>query len=198
MKGLGIHTTEMILDRFVEGLFRLMLDHHRTQVVEMDLTVAQAQALRLLRDTPVSTSRLAAALGISAPAMTQLTDRLLRKHLIERRAVEADRRSVMVALTEKGRGVVDRFRLRRNEVFGEALLRLSNEDRAEVIDALSKVAAALDAFVPQHVKHLGEPEQLPSEQTETRTAVHPAKASKEVGQSPSGLPRKRRMRMEWD
>src|SRR6185369_8135759 len=129
----------IILDRFVEGLFRLMLDHHRAHVVEMDLTVVQAQTLTLLRGEPLPTTRLASSLGISAPAMTQLTDRLVRKRLIERRPADRDRRTVIIELTAQGRHVVDRFRKRRSEVFTEALTRLNDPDREEVIDALSKV-----------------------------------------------------------
>src|SRR6266849_3614342 len=122
-------TVEAVLDRFVEGIFRLMLDHHQKQIVVMDLTLTQAQTLRLLRTAGLPTSRLAIALGISAPAVTQLTDRLIRKHLIERRSTEADRRWVNIELTEKGRLVIDGFRRRRNEIFGEALARLNENDR---------------------------------------------------------------------
>src|SRR5713226_6105192 len=135
----GKEQSGLILDRFVEGLFRMMLDHHRTHVVEMELTVAQAQALMLLRAEAASTTGLATSLSISAPAVTQLTDRLVRKRLIERRPVEADRRSVAVALTIEGRRVVDTFRRRRNEVFAQALDRLTGDDRAEVILALDKI-----------------------------------------------------------
>src|SRR5213593_499352 len=99
MKPSGIEAAADILDGFVEGLFRMMLDHHQSQIMEMDLTLVQAQALKLLRAAPIPTSKLAAALGISAPAVTQLTDRLSRKKLIERQAVKNDRRAVMVAVT---------------------------------------------------------------------------------------------------
>ena len=187
-----------ILDRFVEGLFRLMLDHHRTQVVEMDLTVVQAQTLTLLRGAPFPTTRLAASLGISAPAMTQLTNRLVHKRLIERRPVDSDRRAVIIELTEQGKRVVDRFRKRRSEVFAEALSRLEDLDRAEVIDALSKVVDALeghDATRPVPA----DPPRL--EQLKTRTPVQPAEASKKVGDTVGDTtvrPPVRRMRIEWD
>src|SRR5215831_13769343 len=121
-----MNEAEAILDRFVEGLFRMMLEHHQRHLVEMELTLSQAQALRLLREAPLATSKLAASIGISAPAVSQLTDRLAKKQLIERRAIDTDRRSVIVALTEKGRRAVDGFRARRSEVFGEALSRLSD------------------------------------------------------------------------
>lgn len=181
---------EAVLDRFVEGLFRLMLDHHYAQVGEMDLTLVQAQALRLLRAEPLPTSKLAAALGISAPAVTQLTDRLGRKRLIERRTAKNDRRAVIVAVTEKGGRVVDGFRRRRNEIFADTLSRLSDDDRAEVVVALSKVAAVLK----------GGAVQMPggADLGKGRTAVTTSEASKERGRAPVSLPTIRRMRIEWD
>ena len=43
---------EKVLDRFAETMFRLMLDHHQRQAVEMAMTLPQAQALRLLMGGP--------------------------------------------------------------------------------------------------------------------------------------------------
>lgn len=185
----------VILDRFVEGLFHLMLDHHRAHVVEMDLTVVQAQTLTLLRREPLPTTRLASSLGISAPAMTQLTDRLVRKHLIERRSTGRDRRTVIIELTPQGRHVVDRFRKRRSEVFGEALSRLEESDREEVIDALGKMVVALESHSGRTGTRSDEP--VRSEHLQKRTAAQPAEASKKVGEIATNPP-VRRMRIEWD
>jgi len=193
----GIEAAEGVLDGFIEGLFRLMLDHHQSQVVEMDLTLVQAQALKLLRAAPLPTSKLAAALGISAPAVTQLTDRLGRKRLIERQAVKTDRRAVMVAVTEKGERVIDGFRKRRNEVFADTLSRLSDEDRREVIDALSKVVAVLRGHEPIRHGILTTPPEFRTARSAGRTAHEAPEASKDVGKGPVSLPT-RRMRIEWD
>lgn len=195
MKETGRQAVGVILDRFIEDLFRLMLDHHRTHVVEMDLTVVQAQTLTLLSGAPVSTTRLATSLGISAPAMTQLTDRLVRKRLIERASADGDRRAVMIALTEQGKRVVDRFRKRRSEVFAEALSRLNDLDRAEVIDALSKVVDALEGHDENRVPPAGD--SISIAPFKSRTAVQPADASQKGAQGPVGPP-VRRMRIEWD
>ena len=192
-----MEAAEVILDGFIEGLFRLMLDHHKSQVVEMDLTLVQAQALKLLRAAPLPTNRLAAALGISAPAVTQLTDRLGRKRLIERQAVETDRRAVMVAVTEQGGRVIDGFRKRRNEVFADTLSRLSDQDRREVIEALSKVAAVLGGHEPIRAEGLSAPAAMGADQSDSRTATEAPEASKKGGQAPVSQPT-RRMRIEWD
>ena len=146
---------EAVFDRFMEMMFKLMLDHHRKQVDELDLTMPQAQALKMLRAEPLCTGELAVRLRISAPAVTQLTDRLTRKRLIERRAVNGDRRSVLVALTPRGRRAVDRFRERRNNIFGGAMAELGDDDRASVALALAKVVAALEGLESQTAPESG-------------------------------------------
>jgi len=196
MRTTGIEGAQVILDEFVEGVFRLMLEHHQAQVAETDLTLVQAQALKLLRAAPLATSKLAAALGISAPAVTQLTDRLARKNLIERQTVKNDRRAVILAITGRGGRVIDKFRKRRNEVFTAVLSRLSWEDQMEVVDALSKVAGVLQSDNIQS-GGLSTREAIREELPARRTPLDSPEASNEGGQAPVSQPT-RRMRIEWD
>jgi len=137
---------EEVLNSFAEVMSALMIDQYQKQIAELDLTLPQAQALRILRRGPVLTGQLACQLRISAPAITQLTDRLIRKGLIERRAVEGDRRCVIVALSEHGRELVDRFRQSRREIFSRALEHLSQSEQEQVVDTLVKVVNALESF----------------------------------------------------
>lgn len=136
--------SELVLARFMEEMFRLVMDNLHRQIDEADLTIPQVQVLRMLRTGPIPTGQLAADLRISAPAATQLTDRLIRKQLIERRELQGDRRTVLVALSDRGRRVVDRFREKRGEIFCSAMRQLSDVDRMLVADAMKKVIAALE------------------------------------------------------
>lgn len=187
-----IEGTEAVLDGFVEAVFKLIIEHHHKRVVELDLTLAQAQTLRILRRAPLSTSRLAAELRISAPAVTQLTDRLARKHLIERRPVDGDRRMVLLTLTVHGKGLVDGFRRHRNEVFAVALRHLNQSDRAGVIDALGKISWALGAEASR--PEGAESSLLPDKLRPPESAAEASKVT--VGARP--VPVVRRIRMEWD
>lgn len=188
---------EDILVGFVEGLFRLMDDRQRLQAVQGDLTPVQAQALHLLRREPLPTSRLAVALGITAPAVTQLTDRLGRKNLIERQSLASDRRSVLIAITDQGGRLVDAVQRQRREVFSDVILRLPAGDRAEVLAALAKVTAVFE--VPENR------ESSPRSATKgpnlgakgQRTANLQAQTSKDVGRESLIRPAKR-MKIEWD
>lgn len=183
-----------VLDTFAECLFRLLSDRHRFHVAEMEMTVTQAQALRLLREAPMPTGGLASRLGITAPAVTQLTDRLLRKRLIERRVSNTDRRSVMIALTEKGNRMEDGFRRRRGEAFGEVLSAIPSEEQVKIVDSLRKLNAVLEGLQSDS-PHDQKPPTAPGRGS--RTAVGEPKASNEAVSEPRKVPA-RRMRIEWD
>lgn len=189
---MAIEDAEAVLDGFVEAVFRLIIEHHHRRVVELDLTLSQAQTLRILRRAPLPTCKLAAELRISAPAVTQLTDRLARKQLIERKSVDGDRRMVLLSLTVRGKGLVDGFKLHRNEVFAGALGHLNQSDRAEVIGALRKISWALGAEVSP-------PEA--AEPSRAADKLRPPESAAEASNVTAGarpMPVARRIRMEWD
>jgi DNA-binding MarR family transcriptional regulator len=179
-----------VLDGFVETVFRLMIDHHHRRVTEVDLTLLQAQALRVLHREPLSTTKLAAELRVSAPAATQLTDRLTRKRLIERKSVDGDRRMVLLVLTARGKDLIDGFRQHRNKMFAEALGHLSEADQTEFVSALATISAGLGV-------NASPPElQIPAV-SDSWTPVHPVEASKlTAGAIPARV--MKRIRMEWD
>jgi DNA-binding MarR family transcriptional regulator len=195
---------ERMLDRFAETMFRLMLEHHQRQAIELAMTLPQAQALRLLMGGPRSTGDLAATLRISAPAVTQLTDRLMRKQLIERQVADGDRRSVLIALTERGRQAVESFRARRHKVISGALAFLDDLDRAQIVLALSKMVGALEQYETTLPFPTSEARKLtvvaghekePAGVAETASPV--AAASNESSQWKTGNS-SRKVRMEWD
>jgi DNA-binding MarR family transcriptional regulator len=198
---------EAVLDRFAETMFRLMLEHHQRQAVEMAMTLPQLQALRLLMGGPRSTGDLAATLRISAPAVTQLTDRLMRKQLIERQAADGDRRSVMIALTERGRQAVDSFRERRHTIISGALAFLDDLERAQIILALSKMVGALEQFetaIHPQTSGTGRPAVVARRESaaeitggEAQTAPSVAAASNRSNQWKAGNA-SRKVRIEWD
>lgn len=135
---------ETALSSFAEFMSKLMIDQYQRHLAELALTLPQAQALRILQGGSRLTGQLAEELRISAPAMTQLTDRLLRKGLIERRAATDDRRCVIVALSRRGERLVDQFCERRREVFSSALALLSDVEQQQVGEALGMVIKALE------------------------------------------------------
>lgn len=137
---------ESVLSGFAEAMSRLLVDAYQQHFAELDLTLPQAQVLRILRRGPMPTGQLAAEMKISAPAITQLTNRLTAKGLIERRASEGDRRLVLVALSARGRRLVDEIRKRRSEIFRGALARLDESEQQQIFASLRKVQGALEDY----------------------------------------------------
>jgi DNA-binding MarR family transcriptional regulator len=135
-----------VLNGFADVMARLMIDHHQQQIAMLDLTLPQAQVLRVLRRGNTTPGQLATELKMSASSVTQLTDRLIRKALIERQEVKGDRRSVHIALSGKGKRMVDQFRKRRSVLFTEAIARLTETEQAQVIAALEMVITAFDSY----------------------------------------------------
>jgi DNA-binding MarR family transcriptional regulator len=146
MGGVSGAEAEEVLNRFAEVMSKLLIEQHQQRLAALDLTLLQAQVLRVLRRGPLLTGQLATELRITAPAITQLTDRLIRKGLIERQAAVDDRRCVMVALSAKGRRLVDQFRRQRSQIFTGALAYLRDDEQAQVVEGLSKVIEALERY----------------------------------------------------
>lgn len=137
---------EEVLNSFGEVMAKMMIDHHQEQIDALDLTLLQGQLLRVLRQRSLPTGRLATELRISASAVTQLTDRLIRKGLIERQAAAKDRRSVIIGLSAKGTRLIEEFRKRRGAFFREAIAQLSETEQAHVIEAMRTVIRALENY----------------------------------------------------
>jgi DNA-binding MarR family transcriptional regulator len=113
------------------------------------LSLPQYQLLEALRHEPEQTvGELAESAGVAAPTATRMLDCLARDGLVTRRHSEADRRAVLVALTEQGtealtvaHGEVEAFRSR---VFES----LPREDREHAARLLSRLADALEERMP--------------------------------------------------
>ena len=83
---------------------------------------------------PATMSALAAAEGVSAPAVTRTVTALEAAGLVRRAVVPEDRRQVRVQATARGRRLLEQGRRRRIEVLADAL---AGANRAE-LDELSR------------------------------------------------------------
>ena len=66
------------------------------------ITVPQYSTLRLLEEGDISVSELARTMRVAMPTVTQSTDSLVNKGLVERYADERDRRQVKLRITPAG------------------------------------------------------------------------------------------------
>lgn len=110
---------------------------------ELGLTFSQAHALRLLdRDQPTPMNALAGRLLCDASNVTGIADRLESRGLIERRAVEEDRRVKGLVLTDAG----EELRGHVHELMSEppeAIAALSTADQRALRDILRRAVEHL-------------------------------------------------------
>ncbi|MCX4657777.1 MarR family winged helix-turn-helix transcriptional regulator [Streptomyces uncialis] len=75
----------------------------------LGLTPQQGQLVCVLIARPYGMSELGTTLGLAKSSLTGLVDRTARRGLVRREPCQGDARAVLVALTEEGRDVAQRF-----------------------------------------------------------------------------------------
>jgi DNA-binding MarR family transcriptional regulator len=114
--------------------------------VDVELTLVQFRALVVLRTMgPRNLGQMADALEIQSSSMSRLSDRLFAKGLIDRRTSPTDRREITLALTLKGRRMVDRVLQRRRREIAEIVSAIPAAKRQVLIDGLRLFSEASGA-----------------------------------------------------
>jgi len=119
----------------------------RDQQRHGDLTWAQVVSLVTLADREQMTAgELARAAGLNPASVTGMLDQLERDGIVERRRSEADRRSVLVSLTARGREVLDDRRRRWRSLWEERLGHVPDDELRSAARVLRDLAAMLDGL----------------------------------------------------
>jgi DNA-binding MarR family transcriptional regulator len=106
-----------------------------------EVTLTQYRTLVVLAAKgPRRVAELAAAVAVTPATATRMCDRLVRKGLVRRRTERGDRRQVQVALTERGRELVDAVTRARRAEIAAIVRRIPAEERQVVIQALQRFA----------------------------------------------------------
>jgi DNA-binding MarR family transcriptional regulator len=107
------------------------------------LTPQQVRALVAIasRGTMTATG-FAAALGVHASSATRMCDRLVAIGLLDRRDDPADRRYLLLDLTERGQRVVAAIMQQRRTTIRGILTRIPESERCAVTAAFQRFAAA--------------------------------------------------------
>ena len=108
-----------------------------------DVTLPQFRLLIVLAaHGPQGVSSLAEFLAVNASTATRMCDRLIRKGLIRRRISPSDRREVRLALTERGRDLVDHATKQRRIELSRLLESVPMDEQRHLIRALTHMNAA--------------------------------------------------------
>jgi DNA-binding MarR family transcriptional regulator len=111
--------------------------------VAEEVTLTQYRTLVVLASRgPQNLAGLAEAVGVTPATATRMCDRLVRKGLIRRRTERDDRRQLRVALTAKGRSLVDAVTGRRRQEIGRIMSEIPAEQQAILVQALGRLASA--------------------------------------------------------
>jgi len=127
---------------------RLMRSAHRLRRASMKslaalgLTPAQERMLRLVSrgEGPVRMGELAARMGIVPRSATSLVDALEGEGLVQRAIDPANRRSILVTLTERGTRVQTDMAAARTEAGEDLFAQLGADERLLLAELLDKVA----------------------------------------------------------
>jgi DNA-binding MarR family transcriptional regulator len=112
--------------------------------IEHKISLPHLEIMSLLRNCGTQhIAGIGEALQIPKPQMTHLIDRLEDLKLVRRRADPADRRIVNVALTPRGRRIIDELDQAIRSSISEKLSRLSGKELSELSVSLRKLGDIL-------------------------------------------------------
>ena len=130
---------ESLADAF-GAVARQLREKSAETLAPWDITPAHLRALRTLaRYGTMRLSELSDRLQIAPRTATEVVDALQARNLVGRRADPADRRAILVEVTERGTGVLAEVRATRGTEAGRIFGRLDPADRAELARILSKL-----------------------------------------------------------
>ena len=108
-----------------------------------EVTLTQYRTLVVLASRgPQNLAGLADSVGVTPATATRMCDRLVRKDLIRRRTERDDRRQLRVALTTKGRSLVDAVTERRRREIGRIVREIPVDEQVVLVHTLGRLASA--------------------------------------------------------
>jgi MarR family transcriptional regulator, lower aerobic nicotinate degradation pathway regulator len=112
------------------------------RAAEHGLSIIQIRLLGVLRDRKPTMNELARLLGLDKSSVTGLVDRAERRGLVERVPSTADRRAVLVSLTDEGRPLVAAAADQFSADVSVMLDRLPPQDREALTTLVSRLLVA--------------------------------------------------------
>ena len=107
-----------------------------------DLTLAQYRLLAMIADGAERASHLAGELALTKPTVSATIDTLVERGLVEREAVDGDRRATRLTVTEPGRAALLVAESSMRERLDDVLARV--DDPVALRQSLTQLQSALD------------------------------------------------------
>jgi DNA-binding MarR family transcriptional regulator len=110
--------------------------------IETVVTMPQLRVLTLVSRAPQGVTAIAQDLGVHPSNATRTCDRLEQAGLLDRGAVDHDRRRVEMTLTPDGRKLLEDVMTHRQRRVQEIMARMSPEERSALASSLAAFARA--------------------------------------------------------
>ena len=132
----------LVFDRMRE----LTAQVHVPAFLSLDVTMQQAKALHLVQCSPgIRMSALASRLGVGLSTVSGNIDRLAEMGLVARHDDPADRRQVVITLTDKGQEIVERFQDLGSQLMRDLLVSLERDELMGLQRGVTGLVRALEA-----------------------------------------------------
>lgn len=128
------------VQKFVR-LFGLL--EHNVTPCGFPLSVSQVYALQQLETATMSITELALRLELERSTVSRLVDELVKKGFIRRDINEANRREMVLSLTEKGEKTIQQVRRQSLSFYRSVLDHLSDADQMLILEGFKKFTGAL-------------------------------------------------------
>ena len=122
--------------------------HSRALVQTHGLTGPQAALLKALTGGPLTAGELANRINLSQGTVTDILNRLESRQMVRRIRDGADRRRVIVELTEHGRAVTSESPPQMQAHFTERLGSLPEWEQSQLLAALQRIAHMMEEGIP--------------------------------------------------
>ena len=136
-------TDDNRIDSIVEDISRMITIVHRSllsEFVSKGLSRNHVMVMKVLsKSGALPTSTIAKELLISKPQMTHLIDKLIEMGMVERQPNQDDRRVINIALTDKGKTVVEECETLIKNKGRARLAYLSDKELEELSSILKKL-----------------------------------------------------------
>lgn len=120
--------------------------HSRELLQDIGLTAPQLAALQAIaRLQPVTVGALAKSIHLSQATLTGILTRLENRDLVSRTRSGADRRAVVVELTEGGGAILETAPSLLHDRFRRELLKLQDWEQTQMLATLQRIASMMDA-----------------------------------------------------
>lgn len=137
-----------LIDRIMaefDAWMHRMASTHATEFADVDLTMSQAKVLYLVQVVgTLRMSGLATRLGVTLSTTSGLVERLVEAGLVVRRDDPADRRQVILSLTDAAAGLLDRMRELNTGHMRRMLAHVSAVDLAVIERSIHVLAEATE------------------------------------------------------